>query len=233
MFDYIKKKFQALKAEANQELAPEYTSMFAVELEKIVADEIIDHQAICTENDEVLKSAFPDDVKPPEILSEFAQMARITPWGALGCFNLTPETINDLLPVGGDLNNEFAMFIHTPDGGQAGLWLKDERNSEKALFVFMDSEGAFEVLAPNFVQFLYRLTHGKFSEGFSDFLPIDQDDNDSPTEVSKYYTAWLEDHPIIGKQFKAAALIDFDSVDDGSAQIWLAKYLDDTQSSNT
>jgi hypothetical protein len=189
--------------------------------------------------DAKLGKAFPKDIEPPALLFDFAAWLRDKPWGSVGTFSLTDaKKIGELLLPGADENDNFAMFMGLPDGGLAGLWFKDTRDAARAPFVRMSSEAQFQVLAPNFALFLFRLAQARFdSNRLSDFLPPPEKDEDwddecalerdpQPPDLTGELGAWLAQHPVAKATLRKASRAERAYEDDGQAQAWLDQLID-------
>ncbi|KQP24670.1 hypothetical protein ASF27_11340 [Methylobacterium sp. Leaf102] len=121
-----------------------------------------------------IRRAFPPSLEPPGLLMEFGQWLAGRPWGSVGCFDLAGSWADDAPIVDGTpLRREFALFLHLPDGSEAGFWLPPGHDPNAPSIVGLGSEGEAGVIAPSLEAFLARLAVGAFDDGgtWSDFAP--------------------------------------------------------------
>lgn len=172
--------------------------------------------------DAELKRAFPKAITPPQLLFDFANWYRDQPAGSIGGIELFDRDAEELMPPRATCRDDFALFINMPDGGAAGLWLKDDQNPNTAPMVLLSSEGEFVTLAPNFACFLFRLSMQQFDEDTfeADFLPY-EDDVDRTDALGD----WLIKHPDAAQPIADQNRHDFSNYDDGKAAKWLEAYL--------
>ncbi len=147
-----------------------------------------------TVNWESIVSAFPPTQKPPNLLKDFSQWAQTKTWGSVGCFELGGCWV-DKVPLAYDsylLRNEFAFFMHLPEGSSIGFWIVENskirvENRQALPIVLIGSEGELEVLAESLESFLAQLAIGFFETSDSDLM-VHEDSVSILDELEK----WLQ-----------------------------------------
>jgi len=106
-----------------------------------------------------ITEAFPPSIPIPPLLGPFEAWFEDQTEGTLGWCDLQPIRLDDYwIENGSALAEQFALFIHLPDGGRIGLW----KNADLEAFpvVLLGSEGEQSVLAPDFPTFLWMWGSG-------------------------------------------------------------------------
>ncbi len=174
---------------------------------------------------------FPPSVPVPPFLSRFIDWLADKPCGAVGTFEVYSTDIADLLPDGQELKNEFAPFLSMPDGSLVALWLRNDRNSETAPVVFLDSEGQGFTLAQNLEVFVGRLATGAFTDDDheEDFLPYTEDPDGGGSGIpnlQKHLCDWFSKSEVKIENLDALNAGIDDGFDDGEFANWVKNWIE-------
>jgi len=123
------------------------------------------------------------------------------PGGSVGWFSLIGRLPDDAaIGDGALLRHRFALFMHFPDGSEAGFWLYLGLDLAEPPVVCLGSEGEAVVLAASLRAFLVKLA----KDGFGGKGPWEDLEGDVPDRLREL-SAWLGNRPdTAGTAFPAA-----------------------------
>jgi hypothetical protein len=135
-----------------------------------------------------LRRAFPPQTEAPALLLDFAAGLADGPWGSVGCFDLV-GAFAEQAPIvdGSPLRNQFALFMHLPEGSSVGAWCLPDRPVEAAPIVVLGSEGQHQIIAPSLAGLLAKIALQRFEEDgeWTDFTPH-EDVDDATDELAEW-----------------------------------------------
>jgi len=138
-----------------------------------------------------VQRVFPPGFEPPPLLRDFARWVDDLPWGSVGWFSLIGRLPDDAaIGDGALLRDRFALFLHLPDGSEAGFWLYPGLDLAEPPVVYLGSEGEAVVLADSLRAFLAKLVQG----GFGSKGPWASLEGDAPDKLREL-RAWLGNRP--------------------------------------
>lgn len=131
--------------------------------------------------------AFPPGMETPPLLVDFAEWLKEREWGSVACFDLVGQ-FSDSAPIvdGSPLRKDFALFIRMPDGSAVGYWFGPGLDPSRAPIVALGSEGQHEILSPSLEGLLARVALQQFEDGWSDFLPHEDVQDDASDELADW-----------------------------------------------
>ena len=161
-----------------------------------------------------ITTAFNERIPMPPLLAEFETWVTQFEYGQLGYFEFSAEHLDDnWIEQGGQLANQFALWLCLGDGSMIGFWRPDDFADDDVLpVVLLGSEGEVEVLGESLEDFLYRWADGGQLGGAYDLMP--EYDEDVDTEFKHdALLAWLLEKgvqkPVITKPVTTQSLSDF------------------------
>lgn len=172
---------------------------------------------------ESIVRAFPPKQKPPSLLKDFSHWAKTKEWGSVGCFELG-GTLIDQAPLAYDsylLRDEFALFMHLPEGSWIGFWIVENskiqiKDRQILPVVLVGSEGQLEVLADSFESFLAQLALGLFETSDMDLM-VHEDSVPILDELEK----WLQKKLGVKDVHDIVQPISFDAIYRSYIEAWL------------
>jgi hypothetical protein len=149
---------------------------------------------------------WPEGRVVPQLITDVATL--IAPWpnGSFGYPRFKSTRFDDYwIELGGDLNDQFGIFIGLPEGTNIALWFHDGAVAGAEPVIELGSEGELNVVAPNVKTFFAHWANGtlpKSSVAYKEL--INEDDLTTPEERAQrqLYAAQLRalvaqapDHP--------------------------------------
>lgn len=140
-----------------------------------------------------IKSVFNEKIPFPKLLADFEQWAEQFEWGELGYFEFSADRLTDhWIENGSQLADQFALWLHMPDGSMIGFWRPSNFTDIDILpIVLLGSEGEQEVLADSLEEFLYKWADW---ETVSDLSP-DETDKQTQYKHDEMFD-WLEQNNV-------------------------------------
>jgi hypothetical protein len=135
-----------------------------------------------------VRRAFPLRTEAPALLFEFAKWLEGRPWGCVGCFDLVGQFAEQAPIVDASLlREEFALFLHLPEGSAVGLWCLPDCKPEAAPVVVLGSEGQHQIIAPSLAGLLAKIVLQRFEEEdeWTDFT-LHEDSDDLTEELGDW-----------------------------------------------
>lgn len=129
-----------------------------------------------------IQSVFNEKIPFPKLLADFEQWAEKFEYGELGYFEFSADKLNDYwIEDGSQLANQFALWLHLPDGSMIGFWRPSNfTNTDTLPIVLLGSEREQRVLADSLEEFLYIWAEGiDYENSVYELLP---DETDEDTE---------------------------------------------------
>jgi hypothetical protein len=147
-----------------------------------------------------LRAVFPNSIPFPPLLEEFVQWAGQFERGRLGWFEFQGQRLDDYwIENGSALADQFALFIHLPDGSMVGFW-KPDGVEDTYPVVLLGGEGAQEILGATLEAFLWNWADAALGEAY-DLMPDDNDDDDDqPEDARPLLAAWLREKAVVPRQ---------------------------------
>lgn len=162
-----------------------------------------------------IQSAFNDNIPMPKLLADFEQWAGQFAYGSLGYFEFeTYKLDHHWIENGGQLADQFAIFLRLGDGSMIGFWRPEHFSDDDILpVVLLGSEGDVEVLGESLEDFLYKWGDGGNEfENVYDLSPSGEED-DETEYLHHLLLDWLKDknitRPIINNPITTAQLQHF------------------------
>jgi hypothetical protein len=147
-----------------------------------------------------IAAKWPQGHEMPKLIEDVGAVIKPWTWGSVGYFTMMGQRFDDYwIENGGDLSEQFGIFMKLPDGTFIGLWFHEGAVAGAEPVIEIGSEGALNIIAPNLKTFFLDWAEGR---GILD-LAIDESDmtaNDISQrkilgELMKEVIAKAPDHP--------------------------------------
>jgi hypothetical protein len=97
---------------------------------------------------------WPDGRIVPPLIATVATLMKPWPNGSLGYARFKSTRFDDYwIELGGDLNDQFGIFINLPEGTNIAVWFHEGAVKDAEPVIELGSEGELHVLAPNLKSF--------------------------------------------------------------------------------
>jgi hypothetical protein len=97
---------------------------------------------------------WPDGRQVPTLIRDVAALMASWPNGSFGHLRFKSTRFDDYwIELGGDLNEQFGIFINLPEGTNIAVWFHDGAVKDAEPVIELGSEGELHVLAPNLKSF--------------------------------------------------------------------------------
>lgn len=150
---------------------------------------------------QTIHAAFPDSIPFPALLAEFMEWTEHFERGQLGWFEFEYQRLDDhWIENGSALADQFALFIHLPDGSMIGFWKPDGHEGPPPV-VLLGSEGDHEVLGATLDGFLWNWANGELGRAY-DLMPeeSDEEDEEQPEDARSAIADWLRENAVAPQQ---------------------------------
>jgi hypothetical protein len=97
----------------------------------------------------------------PQLILDVANLMATWPSGSFGYPHFQSTRFDDYwIELGGDLNDQFGIFINLPEGTNIAVWFHDDAVKDAEPVIELGSEGELHVLAPNLKSFFAMWADG-------------------------------------------------------------------------
>jgi hypothetical protein len=104
---------------------------------------------------------WPDDRPVPKLVGDIANLMAPWPNGSFGYLRFQSTRFDDYwIELGGDLNEQFGVFINLPEGTNIAVWFHEGAVRDAEPVIELGSEGELHVLAPNLKSFFAMWADG-------------------------------------------------------------------------
>lgn len=122
----------------------------------------------------------------PQLITDAANLMAPWPNGSFGFPRFKSTRFDDYwIELGGDLNEQFGIFINLPEGTNIALWFHDGAVAGAEPVIEFGSEGELNVLAPNVKAFLAHWADGTLPKDSVAYNELISDDGLEPDQKAQ------------------------------------------------
>jgi hypothetical protein len=120
---------------------------------------------------------WPDDRQVPKLINDVANLMAPWPSGSFGYPRFKSTRFDDYwIELGGDLNEQFGIFIKLPEGTNIAVWFHTGAVKDAEPVIELGSEGELHVLAPNLNSFFAMWADGTLPKNSVAYHELISDD---------------------------------------------------------
>jgi hypothetical protein len=140
---------------------------------------------------------WPEDRPVPPLIVNVAKLMEAWPNGSFGYPRFQSTRFDDFwIELGGDLNDQFGIFINLPEGTNIAVWFHEGAVKDAEPIIEFGSEGELHVLAPNLKSFFAMWADGTLPKSSVAYHELIKEDDLTPPEEKAQ-------RPIYGAQLRA------------------------------